>query len=407
MNFKRYFQFLLIVIAAGSIYPIIYLRTGYQETILQVFDMTFAQLNIIYTVLGFTFVVGYFPSGYLSDKFSAKWLLTISLFATALGGFWFAQIPSYSSVVMIFVIWGFFSVFTFWSAHMKLVKLLSTPEEEGKFFGILDGGRGLIEALLASIAIFIFTRVLRSSGENSKYALTSVIYMYSTILLVVSILIGIFVKTDESKDTEKKEKVQITKDNPVFKNKLVYLLGAIIFMGYFTTWGQFFLGGHLEVNIGVEAVSVAGIMAIFLWTRPIGGMLGGYLADKLGKTKIICGSMIGASISLILMSVLPVYLNVNVFYAIVLLFGLFIFCIRGTYWSLLGDLKISDAFMGLAIGYISFWGYLPDIIAPQISNLAFGNFGDAGGYNAYFIITAVLGLIGAGLCLVFVKAKKV
>ena len=101
---KRYFQFALVVLAAGSIYPLIYLRTGYQETILLVFGIEMAQLNIIYTALGLTFVAGYFPSGWISDRFSSKWLLALSLFFTSLGGFWFAQIPSYNNVIIIIVL---------------------------------------------------------------------------------------------------------------------------------------------------------------------------------------------------------------------------------------------------------------------------------------------------------------
>ena len=160
---KRYLQFFLVVLAAGAIFPIIYLRTYYQETMLEVFGITLQQLNTIYSILGLVWVAGYLPSGLLSDKFSAKNLLVISLLGTALGGFWFAQVPGFGGVAVIYGIWGIFSVFTFWSAHMKIVKLLSTRNEEGRFFGILDGGRGVVEALMASFALFIFSRILGDS----------------------------------------------------------------------------------------------------------------------------------------------------------------------------------------------------------------------------------------------------
>lgn len=132
-NFKRYFQFLLIVLAAGAIFPLIYLRTNYQETILEVYGMTLPQLNTIFSVLGIAFIVGYFPSGWISDRFSSKKLISISLFFVGLAGIWFAQVPSYPIIILIFVIWGIFSVLTFWAAHLKLVKLISKKEEEGRF----------------------------------------------------------------------------------------------------------------------------------------------------------------------------------------------------------------------------------------------------------------------------------
>ena len=56
-KFKKYFQFFLIVLAAGAIYPIIYLKTNYQVTLLQVFNMSLPQLNSIYSVLGIVWVI--------------------------------------------------------------------------------------------------------------------------------------------------------------------------------------------------------------------------------------------------------------------------------------------------------------------------------------------------------------
>ena len=92
-NLRRYFQFFLIVLAAGAIYPVIYLRTNYQVTILEVFGLTSSDLNNFYSFLGLAYVIGYIPSGLMSDRFSAKWLISISLTGTALCGFWFATVP--------------------------------------------------------------------------------------------------------------------------------------------------------------------------------------------------------------------------------------------------------------------------------------------------------------------------
>ncbi|MHC1734867.1 MAG: nitrate/nitrite transporter [Erysipelotrichaceae bacterium] len=415
-KFRRYFQFLLVVLAAGSIYPLIYLKTGYQETILQVFNMTLPQLNNMYSVLGMVFVVGYFPSGLLSDKFSAKKLLAISLFFTGLGGLWFAQIPAYNNVVIIFAIWGVFSVFTFWSAHMKIVKLLATDNEQGKFFGILDGGRGVVEAALASLAVFIFSSILGGSADlgAKKEALIGVIYMYSAVLILTSILIMIFVQDDKKiitavKDGEPKEKFSFATVFKLFKNKYVYLHGGIIFMGYAVFWTVYYLGGFLESNIGIDPVTVATIMVVVLWMRPVGGFVAGFLADKIGKDTVQMVSLAGAAICLLGTALLPVSSGPTLFTALVVLLGVFLYAIRGTYWSLLGDYKIEAAILGTAIGVISFIGYLPDIILPQFNSFLWATFGGNGGYNAYFISSAIIGLVGVVLVFIFgmlVKKEK-
>lgn len=415
---KRYIQFILIVLAAGAIYPLIYLRTNYQETILSVFKIGLDDLNIIYTVLGFILILGYFPSGILSDKFSAKYLLVFSLLGTAVGGFWFAQIPDYASIIGIFCLWGVFSVFTFWGAHMKLVKLLSTPEEEGRFFGFLDGGRGVIEAILASVALLIFSHVLEKGEtlENKTEALQYVIYMYSSVLLVVGILIALFVEKEVVKsnkneltaieNTQEEEKGFDFKDvNSVIKNKFVYLMGAIIFCSYAVTWVVYYYGGFMEKNLKITPVTVNTIMVIVLWMRPIGGILGGFLADKFGKSLTLVTALSGAALTLFGIAFLPAETtSFSVYYILIILGGTFVYAIRGTYWSLLGDSRIDNKIMGTAVGFISLLGYLPDIFIPYFSTVVFNKFGDEGGYNAYFIISAILGI--AAICFVTIFKQQ-
>lgn len=413
-NLGRYLQFALVILAAGSIYPLIYLKAQYQETILEVFNMSLTQMNTIYTVLGLVFIVGYFPSGVLSDKFSAKNLLALSLLGTALGGFWFAQVPTYEYVVVIFAIWGFFSVFTFWSSHMKVVKMLSSDDEDGRFFGILDGGRGLVEALLASLALAIFTVVLGSSIEvtDKRAALVSIVYMYSTVLLVTSILVFFFVK-DGSKTAKKVEKEPGSEDSgfkfsdlgKVFTNKYIYLHGIIIFAGYTVFWTSYYFGGHLQSNLGMTPVAVGSIMVAVLWMRPFGGIIGGFLADKIGKEITIACSLLGGSACLTLMVVLPKTLPSMAISGLVILAGLFVYMIRGTYWSLLGQSKIDIAIMGTAIGAVSFIGYLPDIVIPQMNTYLWDVFGNEGGYQAYFLVSAATGLIGAVIAMIYRRSQ--
>ena len=403
-KFARYFQLILVVIAAGSIFPIIYLRHGYEVTILEVFNMELYQLNAIFSVMGTVTVIGYFPSGYLSDRFSAKWLLAVSLFMTSVMGLWFAQIPSYTNVIIIYIVWGFFSIFTFWSAHLKLVKLLSCSGEEGRFFGMWDGGRGVIEAILAMIALFIFSRIMggSESGENSRQALVGVIYMYSFFLLAVSILVAIFVKDDKTAKIEKGSGFGLSDLKTLCSNKLIFLMGSIIFMGYFVFWTFRTMSSFMQNNLGVTAVTAATMMVIAQWMRPVGGILGGFLADKFGRANVIIGTLVTGSILLIVIAFLPASVPVNLAIVLVLICITFLWAIRGTYWSILGECGVSNKMMGLAIGLISLIGYLPDIFSPMVNTLAHSIFGDWG-HNGYFVMSAAFGFFGVGLVMLFKK----
>ncbi len=409
-NLARYFQFALVILAAGAVFPLVYLKAQYQETILEVFQMSVTDLNNIYSILGMVFVAGYFPSGVLSDKFSAKSLLVVSLLGTAAGGFWFAQIPQFSGVVGCFIIWGIFAVFTFWSAHMKLTKMLSTPEEEGRFFGFLDGGRGLVEAALGSIALFLFTTTLGDSEAfaDKETALKSVIYMYSFALTAIAVLVAVFVKPAEDRNVEtgEEEKFRLADVSKILTNKYVWLHGLIIFCGYTVFWSNYYFGGHLQTNLEMSAVTVGSMMVGVLWMRPIGGFLGGYCADKFGRAQTVATGTFLAAAAVCVLAIIPSSAGTTVIGGLVLLTAVFIYVVRGTYWSILGQAKISAALTGTAIGVVSLIGYLPDIFIPQMNSYLWSTFGNEGGYRAYFIVTAGFGVLGAVLALMFNRMSK-
>jgi len=413
-NFRRYFQFLLIVLAAGVIYPVIYLRTNYQVTLLEVFNLSQIQLNNMYSMLGMAFVIGYIPSGLLADRVSSKWLIGISLLGVSVCGFWFAQVPDPATVKVIFFLWGIFSVFTFWSSHMKIVKMLSKSNEEGRFFGILDGGRGVVEALMGSVGLAIFAGILGTSEAiaDKTSAMVAVINLFSAIVLVAAILILIFVNSDKklaelsgsTGERAESEKFRLKDVGALLKNKYVYLMGGIIFMGYAVFWTVYYIGGYLQSVKLMDAVTVGTITVIILWMRPVGGFIGGFLADKIGRPTTIKIALAGAAVTLVAAALLPV--SGFAISAVVVVLGIFLYAIRGTYWSLLGMSKIPAIMMGTAIGLISFIAYLPDIILPQMNSFLWATFGDQGGYVSYFIVSAALGIIGIVILTIYARLNK-
>ena len=150
----------------------------------------------------------------------------------------------------------------------------------------------------------------------------------------------------------------------LLKNKYIYLMSGIIFMGYAVFWTVYYIGGFLQTNKLMDAVTVGTITVIILWMRPVGGFLGGFLADKIGKPKTNGIALAGAAVLLVAAAVLPLMgFGIS---ALVVLLGVFLYMIRGTYWSFLGMSKIPAATMGTAIGLISFIGYLPRITSYNV-----------------------------------------
>lgn len=411
-DYKRYFQFFILIIAAGAIYPLVYLRTSFQTPMLQAFNIDVSQLSKLYAMLGIMFIVGYFPSGWLADKISAKKLISFSLIVTGLFGFLFSTYPSFNILYLIFFGWGISTVFTFWSALIKAVKMLAKKEEQARFFGILDGGRGVVEALLGTIAMMIFSYFLGGETDSISVqtSLRKVILMYSFSCIVLSFLVFFFLDAkDEIEKNEAKQKINTLETlKDILKKQEVWLMSLVIFCGYVLYWTIYYLSGYLTTNHGVSSVMAGYISVMILWMRPLGGIGGGFLGDKFGKENVLSMSMILGAITLIFLSFSSKEGTPIIIYIGVVFVGLMLYFIRGLYWSLLDECEIPNTSLGTAIGLISFMGYLPDIFIPIFSNNIFARFNDGPeAYNIYFLVSAIIGIVGSLITLYFkVKVHK-
>lgn len=414
---RKIFELVLLILAAGSIYPLVYLRQNFEETILTVFGMDQAELASLYSMLGIVFVVGYLPSGWLADRFPVKFLIIFSLLVTAGAGLWYAQVPDKSLLIYIYLIWGFATVFTFWSAILKTVNLLADAKEEGRYFGALDGGRGLVEAILASLAIGVFVIAAGTGSTDAaetRAGFQAVVYMYCAAIIIIAVGLLFLMPGGRDKEleaeAERKEDIESTfaAIKRIVKIREVWVMIVILFCGYTLFWGHYYFSGFLNVNHGVSQVSAGVVTVIVLWMRPLGGFGGGFLADKFGRSRVLSISMTLTAALLITLAVLPGGSPIGLIYVLIVAAGLVMYVIRGVYWSILDECRVPVAVTGIAIGIISFFGYLPDIFLPQISSAIYTNFGDnvAGANNVYFVVTAAIGLIGAGAAMYFTRLVK-
>lgn len=414
----RYMQLLLLTIAGGAIYPMLYMRQIYQTTMLEAFQLTNGQLGELYSMMGLLFFLTYAPSGWLADKIKPMKLIVFSLLGTGLLGFWYSTLPSYHFLLMIFAGWGITTGLTFWGAVMKRIKILAGDNESGRFYGVYDGGRGLVEAILASIALYIFSVVAGDNDSNVIGALVDVIYMYSWLCIALAVICLAGVYYEGKQELIEEKKVKAKNENLladiifILKQPEVWLIALIISAGYHLFWSTYSFSAYLqEGNWGFTAVMAGTITTIKLWLRPVGGIGGGFLGDKYSNIRILNYALIGSAIGLLGLILTPMSgmgptITVGVCIFFILLMGLLTYAIRGLYWAIIENLSVPDSKLGLAIGIISVLGYCPDIFIPLIN----GYIMDAApnqqaGYQMYFGYIIVMTVVGIIACMVL-KARS-
>ncbi|MEG0273799.1 MAG: MFS transporter, partial [Longicatena sp.] len=303
---------------------------------------------------------GYFFGGVVADKVNYKNLITFSLIITGISGFLFATFPSYSVMLVICVVWSISTVFTYWPAMMKAIKLLGGDDDQGKMFGFREAGFALMSLLFTSVGLAIFNNM----GENFQ----ALIIFYSIIYIVCGIATFLFLP--KQKDTETKNEQSVVYGlSYVLKQPSVWLAGMVIFFAYAVgiTLGKFapYLTGVFKMSVSVAAmISIINEYAI----PNIGAGGGGLLVDKAKSSmKVILYSFVIMAILLAAFVSVPGKPSL-IFVAIILGMSVKLIqsALRGIYFVPVSEIGMPDKFMGTTIGVISVIGFLPDAFLQSI-----------------------------------------
>ncbi|WP_027794760.1 MFS transporter [Paraburkholderia acidipaludis] len=405
---QRYGQLLLLVLAAGAIYPILYLRQVYQTTMLDVFHIDNEQLGYLYSVLGIVFFLCYLPSGWLADRVAPRLLICFSLIGTGALGLWYSTAPAFPVLMTIFCCWGLTTGLTFWASVLKRVRMIAGAHEQGRFFGFLDGGRGLVEALLATIALALFAAAT-NGGRGEAAGLRHVVYLYSFTCIALGAVMSLFKDpVVQAADDEAAQNQAGAQRNSLWRDLAtlasipqLWLVAAVVFCGYQIFWATYSFSAYLQQGeLHMSVVTAGMVTTLKLWMRPIGGIGGGLLGDRLSNLRVLIVAMFLAVLGLIGLILLPALRNVALLGVVVLFIGIMTYAIRGLYWTLLDYCAIPMRITGLAIGMVSLIGYSSDIFLPLVNGYITQHYAGMLGYQIYFAYVAAIGAIGGVAALV-------
>jgi MFS family permease len=408
-NLYRYGQLMLLVIAAGAIYPVLYLRQVYQTSMIQALGIDNEQLGYLYSILGAAFMISYLPSGWLADRIAPRILISISLLGTGLLAMGYATLLGFPVLLLIFCGFGITTGLTFWAALLKRVKMLASKKEQGRFFGVLDGGRGLIEALLATVAISLFAYFTQDQGQTLGEGFQHVIHLYAYTCLVLGVVLGLL-RDPQPASTELQAKKTVVKGSLLKDLRYLaslpelWLITAIVFCGYHFFWATYSFSAYLEQGgLGLTATMAGVITTIKLWMRPVGGIGGGWLGDRFTNLRVLTWALALAGVGMLGLITLPMLHIVPVVVVLVVFIGLMTYAIRGLYWAVLDQCPIPERITGLAIGIISVVGYSPDVLLPLINGWITQKVPGMLGYQIYFTYVLVMGSLGVVAALALKK----
>nr|WP_298929004.1 MFS transporter [uncultured Allomuricauda sp.] len=400
---KAPWYYLLLLILAGEtvfILPFVLSRV-FRPTVLDVFELDNVQVGLYGSVYGIVAMVSYLFGGPLADKFPPRKLIAVALWMTALGGLVYSTFPSFTVLKILYGYWGFTTIFLFWAPMIKATRVWGGSNAQGKAFGFLDGGRGLVGALFGAMGVLIFSlfitsEIAEASVAESRDAFKYVILVSAGIAVLVGFLVWFFMKMDRNAEQAIiLDKISVSQIKEVLKLPSVLLLMVIILCAYVGYKITDVFSLYAQDVMRYDQVRSAQVGTFLLFIRPVIGVVIGILADRSRTTYWLVVSFIIAFLGALLFATGIISESATaLFFISILIVAAGIYAARSLYFAVMERGEIPLILTGTAVGLISIIGYTPDIFAGPAMGYLLDNSPGAEGHQHVFWMLAVFSLIG-------------
>ncbi len=388
---SHYLQVILLALAASVIYSAPYLRQLFKTSLLDAFSLTEIQLGNLSTTYAICSIICYLPGGWIADRVAPRTLVIIALFSSAATYAWYATIPGYTELLIIHGLWGVIGVGVLWAAMFKHIRLLAGGDEQGRMFGTLEGARGLFEAILLTVATFVF-----GVFATRKLGMINVIIIYTVFAAGLGVIMLFMKGATGNENNNASEKIHLADVLLILKQPTIWLLCIILTAVYHVFWATIEFPSFAETGgFAMPLAAATALGATKLWMRPPGGVLAGMLGDRIGNIHVMEWLFLGGILGCLYLALVPTTPDFAwTLWVFIFPFGLLAYGLRGVFWALLYECPVPARVLGTAIGFISIMGYSSDAYIPQVSAYLQSNYETGTAYQLFFAYVAAAATLG-------------
>jgi MFS family permease len=411
---RRGMVIVALMVAGESVFllPFVLARV-FRPTFLDVFEITNLQLGTAFSLYGIVAMAAYFAGGPIADRFSARRLMAAALVATGFGGAVLAGIPSIPVMNGLWAFWGLTTILLFWAAMLRATREWGGVASQGRAYGLLDGGRGLLAAVIATATVVVFAALLPGDASTAtpdeiEAAFRAVIWVFTGFTIVVAFLVWLAVPDNAPMSgQDDRPKLSLKGLQGAFKMPAVWLQAVIVvcaYVGYKATDDFSLLARDA---LGFDDVAASAIGTLSFWIRAVTAVAAGYLGDRIDSSRVIAwgfGIVIAGSALIASGWLAPGVAWMLI--ATITATGVGIYALRGVYFALLAEGAVPLAFTGSAIGVVSLVGFTPDVFMGPLMGLLLDNSPGVLGHQHVFAVVAVFGVIGLAATLAFRRVTQ-
>jgi hypothetical protein len=321
-----------------------------------------------------------------------------------------SAIPDFAGLCLLFGFWGVSTILAFWAPLIRATREWGGEDQQGRAFGILDGGRGLAAAVIAVAAAYAFgVMVGAETLFDSAREVDSVRMLlcgYAGCCFVAAMGVWGFVPDPKPiaghvAADRQAERFRVLRQLWRVVCLPAVWLQAVVIIAAYSTFKMFdFYGLYAEDAYGLSRTESAKLIAYLSFLRVVGAFAAGWIADRiLGVSRSIqlCFGLLIASYATFAM-VAPGQHLVWLMIVNMILGCLAFFALRGIYFALLEESGTPRELTGTAVGVICFVGFTPEIFMPPLAGWLIRAARDRGdvlvGYDRMYGILIGLSLLG-------------
>lgn len=393
---KKWISFGILMLGAGTIYKLGFLKDAFYVPMQEFMGLSHTQIGTAMSIAGLISTFGFLASIYLTDRVSKKIMIPLSLISICICGICLSTFPSYPVFLLIYCLLAVCADMLYWPTMLKTVRLLGNEDEQGRMFGIMEAGRGLMDTIIAFGALGIFS-ALGSTATGLKMA----ILFYSIVPGVIGIIMYFLLEPDNAPaaQTEHSESKDVNANKRAWegvvralKNKNIWLVSFNVFFVYSVYCGLTYFIPFLEeaYALPVALVGVYGIINQY-GLKMLGGPIGGFITDKVlhSATRYLRIAFVIVGVILVVFSLLP-HQTMGIFLGmfVTLTISACVYSMRAIFFAPMDEVHVPREITGSAMSMGSFIGYLPGAFMYAVYGGILDKFDGLTGYRIVYIIMA-------------------
>ncbi|RPG33641.1 MAG: MFS transporter [Gammaproteobacteria bacterium TMED92] len=395
---KRVFiNFLVLVLCAQFAFSVLAMKGALLPQMLELWQISKTQFGVLMSIYGIVHNVFYLALAWAQDRFSPRILIPVNMVLGGVTTFFLGQTDDFVTLCVLFVMLSLWCEGAFWPAVLSSVRKSTSDSNQGKIFGLLEGGRGAIELLQNALTIGLYAYL--------GYSLLGleIAFMVNAVIMVALGVITWFILPNETllksgNNTEAANREVLAGMSVTLRLPEVWLAGVAGFGVYLAyTSMPYFLTYLQDLHaLPVLAISIFGIVSTS------GGRIGvalpsGFIADRFlgGASGGLKVGLFGVA-GLAAITVLLTLNNGSAWLAMLLmmLLSVLFFFMRALYFAPFGEMGLPPRFSGSVIAVAAFLIYLPSSFAYLLWGFILDSLPGATGYALMFAILGVFALVG-------------